>query len=405
MTPPPNAPPAPGLNQPSERPVPQTSTLGSEKDIMQRFKDVADGKNTRMDAPKEEVKVEAKTEAKVEPPSKTEDKKESSILPAEKTVAKKEEPKKEEVPLTEQKKVGPDGLTKEERAELVGFKKKAERVDELEAKVKDHEATAKERDELKTLRSQLEEKLKIAEAKAAAFDVSNDENYRTSVIEPLGKLGNALRSLCEANKIPVDDVVAAIEMSDESKADTILAEFAANLNDFTKVKFQRMVSDIRDIGMIRNEMISKAPEAWQAIQLENQKRAEAQKARDKETYVLANQTVLKEMQQRFPFLKDPAIADEILKEATELDFASMPPDVRAYYAQTGQAALRFNGIVQALQEENESLKEALGRKNGQPGPTDGQRPAPSSIAELDDEKLKNLSPGDRFLYAAGKLKI
>lgn len=376
---------------------------------MDRFQRAMAGENTSIRAEEQRkdnppAKQETQ-ESKPEPETKKEPK-ESSVLPKEiapKTPEKKEEPKKS-IPSTEQKKVGTDGLTVEERKDLLAFKEKASRVDELEAKVKDHESTAKERDELKKLKEELEEKVKINDAKAKAFDIRSSQEFKEAIADPMTKLYNGMKELCKNHKIEFKEVMAALESPDTAKGNAALDEFMAPLDRLSARTFERIVNDMRDLNAQANEMMDRAPEAWEAIQTASQKKAEEQKVKDKETYRLANDTVLKHMQERFPFLSDKEVSAEVLKEANELDFAAMPPDVRAYYAQSGQVALRFNGILKERDAEIAQLKAALSKHQKEPGPTDGSSSTASvngREAQDEDKSMDGMTTGQRFVAQFG----
>lgn len=324
--------------------------------------------------PAPETKVEAKT---------------STLLPSEKTAPKEPSQLTEKKPDPTPEKKGADGLTKEERAELVRFKKEAERVSELEEKVKTFEATQSERDELKRRYTELEERAKVYEAKATAFDVRNSTHFQETVDKPMKILVHGMDDLCQKNNLNADEVYQAIWAPNETDGNVKLAEFLGSMDGFTTDKFKRMVNDMRDLGRKAQELTEKAPEAWSAIQAEEKKRKEEALSKSKETYRLANEAVFhgdgKEagLKDRFPFLKDTPEGQQVLTDAIAVDFDTMPPGTRAYYAQAGQAALHFNRILQAKETEIAQLKEALKKEGHVARPSDGNKPLEEAKSEAD----------------------
>jgi hypothetical protein len=395
----------PATTLPSESAPPAlTSSLGGAKAIAGRFaafqaQEAAGG--TKADpgpseAPKPASGAEAtETTPKVEA---------SSALPPEKE-SPKEEKKPDPKPAATDKKVGSDGLTKEERADLVRFKKEAERAGELEKKLADHELTRKERDELKELHAKAEERAKTYEAKAMAFDVRSSPEFQKSIIEPGERLEGAMREIIKEFKLSEEDVFGAIFNPSSVKGNATLSEYISNMDAMTARRFERIVGDMRDLEVRSQQLIEKAPEAWQAIQANSKKLEEESKAKAKETYRLASEDVFSQMQQRFPFLKEEAVAKEVMAEASSLDFDSLTPDKKAYYAQSGQALLHVNSILKAKDAEIASLKAALKKGGSEPGPADGGAGAASkTVAEVKADDLSKMTPGERMVaFVQGRI--
>ncbi len=388
-----------------------TSGLGGPKAIAERYQAHLAGQDTSLRAEAkvtQEVKAEPKEVAKeIVKEAPKEIKRESSILPQEKeikTAEPKEEKKAQSTESTPIKKVGVDGLTKEERSELVAFKEKASRVDELEQKVKDHESTSKERDELKALTKELESKVKLYEAKATALDVTTSPHFQKTITEPIVRISKSLESIIKGNSLDADAIWSAIQNPKTTEGNAILSEQMAALDTLTSRQFERMVNDLRDLDAKGQDLIAKAPEAWTAIQEDERKRSVEQSTKDKEVYTRANQAVYQAMEERFPFFKEGDIGKEILKDASEADFKSMSPDKLAYYAQAGMAMLHVNSVIKAKDAEIASLKSAL-KKEKSPGPADGDHSTSTDRTNGDSSiDLSKLTPGQRFqLFKAGKI--
>lgn len=384
---------------PSETPpTPATSSLGGASAIQNRFNEfMANDGKTPPEIKKEEApeKKEAVKEVKEE---KTET---QSLLPPEKTPEVKKE---EKTPQSTEKKVGSDGLTKEERAELVKFKEKASRVDELEAKLGEFDLTRKERDELRTLKTEMEEKLKTYEAKATAFDVRNSPHFQKTIEEPGARLTTAMESICATHKLTPEDVFKAIYAEDPMKGNAVLSEYMSSLDAMTARTFERIVGDLRELNIKANQLIEKAPEAWTAIQAEQKKREEADKLKAKESYKLASGAIHGAMKERFPFLADEKLSKDVLDSSMEIDFDALSPDKKAYYAQAGQTLLHVNNIIREKDAEIARLKAAVAKQSREPGLADGDVPKKETATQVEEQNLEKMTVGQRMAaFAAGKL--
>jgi hypothetical protein len=410
----------PSESTPAENPnhdtIPRTSTsaLGGAKEIMNRFEafraaEAEGGKETKPEAPEKAAapqKAANGTETKQEASS---EKKADGLLPPEKGLQKapesKAEAKGDKKDQSTEEKRGSDGLTKTERAELVKFKERAEAA---EAKLGEHELTRKEAEELRAYKEtaeakvkELEERSKIYEAKATAFDVTASPHYQKTIHEPMVTLTKGMEALCEQKKLDADAVFAAIANPDESVGNEALSEFLASLDTFTSNKFQRMVNDMRDLDRKGQELIAKSPEAWSAIQAEQTRQAEAQKTKDKETYEIAGKALIPAWQERFPFIT-PEMGEEIRKEALTVDFDKLPPASKATYAQALAVTTRMNAALQAKDAEIERLKKAI-KDDLPPGPNDTEtsHQPKEQAKKLDDDAYANLTTGQRLQMEFG----
>lgn len=383
----------------------QSSTLGGPKAIQERFKSFVaaeSNSSTETTTVKETPQKPAKTPAKatVEKVEKAE-----SILPPEEGVETQSTDKSKETTQDPSKeKKGSDGMNATERKEFLELKAKAERAVELEQKVKDGEATLKQYEELRGLHADLEERYKLVEAKATAFDVRNSPQFKATVSEPLGILVKGVEDLCSKVNLKPAEVFDAIWDEDEIKGNTKLSEFLGSMDSVTARKFERMVDDMRITAAKGDKLLASAPEAWTAIQADQKKAEEAKAVKEKETYKIANEAIFNEMKQRFPFLAEEEVADKVIKGALELDFRAMSPDKLAFYAQAGMASLHFNKVLKAKDAEIASLKSAL-QKDKPSGPGDGAPHKEESQETVDEKQYEGMTTGQRmaqFLKNQGK---
>jgi hypothetical protein len=387
------------------------STLGGAKAISDRFKafQAAESAKAAPDAASEaapEPAVPTLTAPETRSQSVQETQKQASgILPPEKAPAEVKTPPSQSTETNPNPpKVGKDNMTKEERADFLKYKAEAARVTELEQKVKDYEATRAEKEELAKRYAEIEERAKVLEAKATAFDVRNSPHFQETIEKPMLILSKGMDELIQKNSLKAQEVYDAIWAQDEIEGNIKLAEFLGGMDGFTADKFKRMTNDMRDLSRRAQELSARAPEAWSAIQAEEKKKAELNATKAKETYRLANEAVFhgdgqhQGMKDRFTFLKDTPEGEQVLKEAMAVDFDALDAGSKAYYAQAGLAALHFNNVIKSKDAEIASLKAALQKDNRVPNPSDGHRPTPQSEAAVTEDKLKGMSTGQRLAY-------
>lgn len=410
------APTAPSV--PQTQPRVGTSSLGGAAQIVKRFQEFkakeSGGEAKAPVAPaapaapvKEQAAPPAKEEPKVEKevvsvdPKKTEL---ESILPPEKTLPKKEE-KKESVQSTEDVK-GTDGLTKEQRAELVRFKEKAARVDELEKQAETYTLTTKERDELKKAKEDLEARIKELEPAAYMHNITLDPKYQESFGKPMKIIDTYLGKVCEKFSINPSELQSAIWNEDRFAGNQKLSELFSEMDSTTAQEALSTIQKFRELAVSEREYLKNPIEAWNALETERKSLSEQKKQEFKQTYKIASEKVMDAMESRFPFIKEKGIREEILKESLDVDFDALTPAQKAGIVQSYAVALRINPLIDELREEIARLKKAI-KDDLPPGPGDGAPAAakPEKSDYLSDEELAKMSPGQRAMaFRAGKIR-
>lgn len=354
------------------------SALGSTTEISQRL----------------EQFMKAKPEPTGEKPSSEiplKDKKAPTPEKAEKTsdTPEKPDPSKD--------KVGTDGLTKEERAQVVEFKKRAEAA---EARVKDYESTAAEREaaqkelkELKEWRAKIEPVHERNEKEIAAIRVQQSTKYQESIAQPMHRLTQTIEEIAKSVELDADAVFNAIGQRDLVKRNAAISEYLNSMDPLTQDTFKRAVNDLLDLEPKAQKIIKEAQESWQAVQLAEKQEAEAKARKEKETYALASEAVWDEMTKHYPFLGDEKVREYIRGKADSYDFDHAPADIKAYFAQSGYAMVKVSEIIEGKDNEIKELKESVKRLQGSKG---GMGTGSAAPAKSEKEQVNGTTPGDRF---------
>lgn len=306
------------------------------------------------------------------------------------------DPAKKEAPADGKDKIGTDGLTKEERAQVVEFKKRAEaaetRVKELETKASDGEATAKELAELKKLHKDKESDYERNEREIAAIRVQGSKKYQETIAKPMQMLTDKIEEIAKGCQLDPDAVFNTIGMGDLVKRNAALKEYMDAMDPLTQDTFKQAVNTLLDLEPKAKKIMAEAREVWQATQLEEKEAAKAADEKRRETYLKASDAVWDEMTSRIPALADPEIAKQVRAKADNFDIAKAEPDLQAFAAQSAYAIKHMQAAIDSRDVEIAQLKESVKRLGGERlGPGDG---APGK--QEDTRKLEGATSGDRF---------
>lgn len=306
------------------------------------------------------------------------------------------DPAKKEAPADGKDKIGTDGLTKEERAQVVEFKKRAEaaetRVKELETKASDGEATAKELAELKKLHKDKESDYERNEREIAAIRVQGSKKYQETIAKPMQMLTDKIEEIAKGCQLDPDAVFNTIGMGDLVKRNAALKEYMDAMDPLTQDTFKQAVNTLLDLEPKAKKIMAEAREVWQATQLEEKEAKELEAQQKRDTYKKADAEVWKLMQERLPALNNPEIAKRIDERAANFDLYSAPEDIVAMAARSAYAVGEMQSLLDTQAEEIAQLKESVKRLGGERlGPGDG---APGK--QEDTRKLEGATSGDRF---------
>jgi hypothetical protein len=351
------------------------SALGSSSEIADRLKDFVAKK-----------------------PETTGDKPSSGEIPLKKAPEKTEkDTQTPEKPDPTKDKVGTDGLTREERAQVVEMKKRAEaaeaRVKDYETTVAEREAAQKELKELKEWRAKIEPVHERNEKEIAAIRVQQSTKYQDSIARPMQALTQTIEEIAKSVELDADAVFNAIGNRDLVKRNAAISEYLTSMDPLTQDTFKRAVNDLLDLEPKAQKIIKEAQESWQAVQLEEKKAAEEKSRKEKETYAKASDAVWDVIAENYPFLNEDETREYIRGKADSYDFDNAPADVKAYFAQSGYAMVKVQKVIEARDQKIKELEESVKRLQGSKAGMHTGSPAP---AKAERETVNGSTPGDRF---------
>lgn len=297
--------------------------------------------------------------------------------------------------------IGTDGMTPEQRKVFVENKKAAEesskRVAELEKLVSDREATARERDELRQRLEAREKEMESVDVVVALEKLKRSQEYRETIQAPMQTLINELGKISKSMDVPFDTILDAIENEDEVKGNAELSEIMERLDSMTAKKMERMVDNVRELNRRAESLHQNPHEALNAAALKEKERTEAEVKKSKEVYGRSFDAVI----DKFKTL-DPSLvkengeltpeAKEAFDNARTIDWDTTPPDMKAYFAQSGYLLLQKNQKIASLEAENEKLQDSIAKMSNKPKPSGGS-PSPQLTEK---QTVAGDKPGDRF---------
>lgn len=372
-----------------------TSALGGAKAITDRLSSFIKGRESgEQPTDKSKLPLPEKKEKAPAPEGSTTDKVNGT--------GKDKAPDKKDAP-TDKDKIGTDGLTKEERAQVVEFKKRAEtaesRLKELETKHQEGEATAKELAELKKLNQSREADYDRNEREIAAIRIMGSKKYQETIARPMQALTAKIQEIAKGCNLDADAVFGTIGMTDLVKRNNALKDYLDSMDPLTAETFKQSVNALLDLEPKAHKLITESREAWQALQIEEKEAGEREAQLKRETYLKASDAVWKEMQDKLPMLNKEDITKHVRAKADNFDFSKADPDILAYMVQSGYSMKYMQEAIDAKDQEIAQLKASVSRLGGERiGPADG---ATSDRKEA--AKFEGSTSGDRWnLFNAGR---
>ncbi len=365
-----------------------TSSLGGPKQIADRLNTFMSGRGSDADT-KDKSKIPLPL-----PPEKDKATADKTKVDADKTAPGPKD--KTDVTTDDKTKTGTDGMTKEERSQVVEFKKRAEtaetRLKELETKATEGEASVKELAEIKRINKEREADYDRNEREIAAIRIQGSTKYQETIGKPMQMLTEKIEAIAKGCELDADAVFNVIGMTDVVKRNRALQEHLEKMDPLTQDTFKQAVNSLLDLEPKAQRLMKESREAWQSIQLEEKQAAEKEAQQKKETYLKASDAVWKEVAERMPTLNDPDIAKRVRAQADNFDFSTADPDILAFAAQAAYSIGDMQAALNQRDEKIEQLEASIKRMNGERvGPGDG-----SSGADKVAGNLNGATSGDRF---------
>lgn len=365
------------------------SALGGPKAISDRLSSFMD-KRAGIE-PKEKTSLPLPDKKKESPADKTKDADKTELNGKDKV-----DPSKKDLPVDDKAKVGTDGLTKEEREQVVTFKKRAEaaesRLKELEAKAQEGEASAKELAEIKRINKERESDYERNEREIAAIRVQGSKKYQETIARPMQMLTEKIEEIAKGCNLDPDAVFNSIATADLVKRNGALKDYMESMDPLTQDTFKQAVNALLDLEPKAKRIMQESREVWQATQLEEKEAAKRAEEQRRETYLKASDAVWSEMTSRITALNDPDITKAVREKADNFDFSKAEPDLQAFAAQAAYSVKHLQQAIDSRDEEIAQLKASVKRLGGERlGPGDG-----STAPDKSSTKVEGANSGARF---------
>lgn len=237
---------------------------------------------------------------------------------------------------------------------------------ELEA-LKAGPQTQANKEEIERVKQELETyrtKATEYEQRMALIDVTQTEEYRTTIGEPLARAEQLIGDYAKEYELNIADIAAAAMQDNPLARNRALAEMTASMDTYNQQEFHKLVSSARDLYVRSEQAKSKAAETLKYVEAERQKKAEQEREHYTKAREEAHGKVWDGITSRLSFLKDSPERDKLLADAKSADIASSPPDVQAYAA---TAAVLLPSLAAKLDEAQKKIAElegSIAKRNG-----------------------------------------
>lgn len=214
--------------------------------------------------------------------------------------------------------------------------------------------------ELETYRTKATE----YEQRMALVDVTQTEEYQTTIGKPLEQAEHLIGEYAKEYQINVADIAAAAMQDNPLARNKALAEMASNMNTFDQQEFHKLVTNARDLYLRSEQAKSKASETLKYIEAQRQQKAEEAKQYSLKQREEASTKVWGGLEANLGFLKDLPEKDKILADARSADIANSPPDVQFYVAAAGALLPSMKKTIEAQAKEIAELKASFAKRSG-----------------------------------------
>ena len=214
--------------------------------------------------------------------------------------------------------------------------------------------------ELETYRTKATE----YEQRMALVDVTQTEEYQTTIGKPLEQAEHLIGEYAKEYQINVADIAAAAMQDNPLARNKALAEMASNMNTFDQQEFHKLVTNARDLYLRSEQAKSKASETLKYIEAQRQQKAEEAKQYSLKQREEASTKVWGGLEANLGFLKDLPEKDKILADARSADIANSPPDVQAYAAYAAVLLPTMKNQMEAQAKKIAELEASIAKRSG-----------------------------------------
>jgi hypothetical protein len=220
--------------------------------------------------------------------------------------------------------------------------------------------------EIEAVKKELEsykEKLSGYESKMALLDVTQTEEYRNNIAQPLAAAESLIEAFSQKYEIPIATIAKAAMHENILERNAQLAELASGMNEFDKFEFKKTLDDARNL-YIRSEQVK--AQAKESLKYVEAKRQEEQAKALEQTKAARAESAKKVWDSLSKSLPESIRGDldKLSKDALGSDLQDAPPEIQAYATQAAVLLPAIKEKYEAALKEIGELKASIAKRGG-----------------------------------------
>ena len=260
-------------------------------------------------------------------------------------------------------------------------------LEELRAKPQTVQNTA----EIEAVKKELEsykEKLSGYESKMALIDVTQTDEYRTNIAQPLAAAESLIEAFSQKYEIPIATIAKAAMQENVLERNATLAELASGMNEFDKFEFKKTLDDARNLYLRSEQVKSQARESLKYVEAKRQEEQAKQAEQTKTVRAESAKKVWDSLSKSLPESIRGDI-DKLSQDALNSDLQDAPPEIQAYATQAAVLLPAIKEKYEAALKEIGELKASIAKRGGVV-PKSKSGSIPSAPAEEPEDFMSGL---------------
>lgn len=223
--------------------------------------------------------------------------------------------------------------------------------------------------DIEAVRKELEsykQRLESYEQEMAVVDVTRTEEYRTNIAQPLAVAEQTIQEFASKYELSIPQIAAAAMKDNVLERNALLAEMAANMNEFDKMDFRKTIDDARSLYLRSEKAKAEAKNALKFVEEKRQKEMSQKQEQEKTLRSEASKKVWDSLTKTLPesLRSDEKAMAALAKDAIESDILSAPPEIQAYATQAAVLLPTYKTQLDAAMKEIADLKASIAKRSG-----------------------------------------
>ncbi len=235
-------------------------------------------------------------------------------------------------------------------------------LEELRSKPQTPQNTA----EIEAVKKELEsykEKLSGYESKMALLDVTQTEEYRNNIAQPLAAAESLIEAFSQKYEIPIATIAKAAMQENVLERNAQLAELASGMNEFDKFEFKKTLDDARNLYLRSEQVKAQAKESLKYVEAKRQEEQAKQAEQTKAVRAESARKVWDSLSKSLPESIRGDL-DKLSQDALNSDLQDAPPEIQAYATQAAVLLPALKEKYEAAIKEIGELKASIAKRGG-----------------------------------------